>query len=224
VITAADRFESIHRARLAAGLNDWNDRATVAEIQGHLAELLPRAGQEEGEVLEFGCGTGTLTLALADRGYQVTGLDISSTAVRYARCRARDANLAASFYVHDVTQPLPAIAGRFSVVLDGLVLHYLTAHGDRLAALRLAGSSLRPGGSVIVITMCGQPRYIPPGSRFDPAARNLITDDLPECHYADPVGLTDLFREAGLNQDYSRLVIAGENAKDQDLYLAVLRR
>jgi len=221
--TAAERFDAIYATRLAAGHSGWTDQATAAEILGHLAELLPHAGQGHGELLELGCGTGTLSFALAELGYQVTGLDISAAAIRHARHRASQADVRASFFVHDIRQPRAALAGRFALVVDGLVLHYLTAHHDRLAALRLAGRSLRPGGAALVVTMCGEPRHIPPGSRFDTRTRNLVTGNLAECHYADPGALADLFREACLNPDYSRVIAGSHTTKDQDLYLAVLR-
>jgi SAM-dependent methyltransferase len=223
VVTTAERFDAIYANRLAAGHSGWTDRATATEIRGHLAELLRHAGQEPGELLELGCGTGTLSFTLAALGYQVTGIDISATAIRCARRRAQRMNLRASFFVHDVRQPYAAFASRFVLVVDGLVLHYLTTHHDRLAVLRLASSSLRPGGVVLVVTMCGDPRHIPPGSRFDTRTRNLVTGTHAECHYANPGNLDDLFREAGMSQRYHRIIAGSDTSKDQDLYLAVLR-
>ncbi len=35
-------------------------------------------------IIEFGCGTGWLSLALAQRGYDVVGVDISADAIRHA--------------------------------------------------------------------------------------------------------------------------------------------
>jgi len=47
----------------------------------HLRDDIPfyieYAKQQQGEVLELGCGTGRVALTLADNGFQVTGLDLS---------------------------------------------------------------------------------------------------------------------------------------------------
>jgi SAM-dependent methyltransferase len=222
-VTAGERFDEIYRARLASGHSGWTDQSAAAEILRYLAELLRHAGQHGGELLELGCGTGSLSFALAALGYEVTGLDISAVAIGRARQRAALSGIPASFLVHDVTEPNVSLAGRFALVVDGLVLHYLTAHHDRVAALRLARTSLRPGGALLVVTMCGDPRHLPPGSRFDPRTRDLVTSGVAECHFAQPDALTSLFREADMSTDYLRVVTGSDATSDQDLCLAVLR-
>ena len=47
---------------------EWADYIT-----GHLREY----GIEDGLVLELGCGTGTMTGLLADKGYDMIGVDLS---------------------------------------------------------------------------------------------------------------------------------------------------
>jgi cyclopropane fatty-acyl-phospholipid synthase-like methyltransferase len=44
--------------------------------------------------LDLGCGTGTNAIYLAQRGFEVTGVDISRRAISLARRKARSANLA----------------------------------------------------------------------------------------------------------------------------------
>ena len=43
----------------------------------------------QGSILDAGCGTGQISLALAERGYDVLGLDISDTMVGLARAKVR---------------------------------------------------------------------------------------------------------------------------------------
>ena len=47
-----------------------------------------RRGYPEGAVLDLGCGTGNITIPLADRGYLVTGLDASPAMLEVARSKA----------------------------------------------------------------------------------------------------------------------------------------
>lgn len=51
-------------------------------------ELILEALGRKGSVLEVGCGAGTLAIRLAKEGYQVTGLDVSSEALRQAEARS----------------------------------------------------------------------------------------------------------------------------------------
>src|SRR5207302_9504261 len=52
--------------------------------------LFHRLAPPPGRLVEFGCGVGWLTLCYAQRGYGVTGVDISPDAVATA-CAQRDA-------------------------------------------------------------------------------------------------------------------------------------
>lgn len=55
--------------------------------------LVERLGPACRHVLEPGCGTGRLLAALAERGLEVTGLDLSERMVAYARERVPDAHV-----------------------------------------------------------------------------------------------------------------------------------
>ncbi|MDI1465400.1 class I SAM-dependent methyltransferase [Catellatospora sp. KI3] len=220
---SARRFDSRYLARFAAARMDWSDEPTAREVLGILDELLPRTGITRGDLLELGCGTGTITFPLTERGYRVTGLDISAVAVAHARRRARASGAEATFHVHDITTPMPALAGRFALVVDSLALHYVTGAAERLRAVRLARSALAPDGAMVVMTMCGEPRRIPSGSRFDPRTRCLESGGIAECHYARPADLVDLFRSAGLRPCHTTLVEGCATTGDQDMYLAILR-
>lgn len=51
-------------------------------------ELIVTALESPGKVVDIGCGQGSLAIRLAQRGFQVTGVDVSTEAIRLARANA----------------------------------------------------------------------------------------------------------------------------------------
>lgn len=87
----------------------------------------PRGRQPPyGQALDLGCGTGWLSLNLAARGWQVTGVDIVPRALRTARERAQEAGVDVRFVRGDVTALRTAgLDSDFRLLLDSLTFHDL---------------------------------------------------------------------------------------------------
>ncbi len=86
---------------------------------------LEEAGLVEGPVLDVGCGTGELSLFLAQRGHAVLGVDVSPLAIEKARDKARWRRIEASFLVLDALQ-LSRLRGAgvsFRTVVDSAMFH-----------------------------------------------------------------------------------------------------
>ena len=93
----------------------WNGPAGQAWVQAQslldgmfapfarlLAQALPAGAVQQ--VLDIGCGTGAVSLAIAARlgsGGHCTGVDIATAMIERARQRARDAGLEVDFVVAD---------------------------------------------------------------------------------------------------------------------------
>ncbi|WP_216870688.1 methyltransferase domain-containing protein [Modestobacter excelsi] len=117
---------------------------TVENSAGYLAPHL-RAGLD---VLDVGCGPGTITVDLAARVApgRVVGLDVSAAPLDEARAAADRAGVAVEFAVGDV-YALAAADDSVDVVHAHQVLQHLT---DPVAALREMARVCRPGGLVAV--------------------------------------------------------------------------
>lgn len=108
-------------------------------------EMLRMAGDVAGlQVLDAGCGSGPLSLALRERGAEVVGFDASARMLDLARGRL---GAEADLRVHDLAEPLPYTDAAFDLVTASLVLHYLEDWSGPLAELRRV---LRPGGRLLV--------------------------------------------------------------------------
>ncbi|MEU9099049.1 class I SAM-dependent methyltransferase [Streptomyces sp. NPDC048361] len=121
------------------GLRDPLVRAAWDE---HLAGWLP---DRAGEFLDLGCGTGSLSLLAAERGYRVTAVDLSPRMTELAR--AKLAGTGAEVLTGDAAKP-PVEGRTFDVILARHVVWILP---DPEAALRRWWSLLRPGGRLILV-------------------------------------------------------------------------
>jgi SAM-dependent methyltransferase len=100
-------------------------------------------GSGRGDVLEYGCGTGSYAFELADRGCDVVGIDISSSAIEIAEARTEGrANL--RFRLGDA-ENLEFENASFDLVCGTSILHHLDI--DR--AIREIRRVLRPGGRAL---------------------------------------------------------------------------
>jgi cyclopropane fatty-acyl-phospholipid synthase-like methyltransferase len=82
-------------------------------------------GHPPGRAIDLGCGTGTNVLALAQSGWDVTGVDFSPVAIWRARRKIAHAGLNADLHVRDVTQ-LSDIEPSFDLALDIGCYHSLS--------------------------------------------------------------------------------------------------
>jgi ubiquinone/menaquinone biosynthesis C-methylase UbiE len=103
-----------------------------------------RHGLRGKRVLDVACGTGKSFAPLLDRGYEITGCDISAQMLARASARAPGARL-----VEADMRALPPL-GAFDLVtcLDD-ALNYVTEEDDLLAVLRGVRRSLSPTGLAI---------------------------------------------------------------------------
>ena len=110
-------------------------------------QLLARAiGTVPARVADLGCGTGTLSLLLADLGHRVDGLDFSAAMLDRARAKV-SGHVGLSFRVGDASNP-PLPRGVFDVVLSR---HVLWALPEPAKALQQWEGLLVPGGALIII-------------------------------------------------------------------------
>jgi SAM-dependent methyltransferase len=101
-------------------------------------------------LLDVCCGEGRHAIPLAERGYDVTGLDRDVAALSAAQERAADLGVAARFVEGDMRDLAASVAGPFDVcVCLWQSFGYFDA-ATNADVLRQMGDLLRPGGRLIL--------------------------------------------------------------------------
>lgn len=109
-----------------------------------------RNGEAARSVLDLCCGTGQFAAIALDRGYRVTGIDLSPHMLHYARenCVRHVAAGNATFIEADVRSfAVPTQFGLAVATYDAL--NHLNSYDDLAAAFRAAHAAVAPGGMFI---------------------------------------------------------------------------
>lgn len=174
----------------------WEDTYVSGDYKQHWEYAVPsqelvavvaaQAPVERGTALDVGCGAGREAVFLAQCGFDVIGVDISSKAMEIAKQRAWDAGVEADFRVGSFFE-LPVDDQSVDFVNDRGALH-LVAEAERPKFADEIFRVLKPGGKMLLrgaspketeehftpITEESIDRHFPP-SRFTRGAMLPIT-------------------------------------------------
>jgi SAM-dependent methyltransferase len=118
------------------------------------------------DVLEYGCGQGTYSFALAARGARVTGIDISDVAIEQAQARASREQLPITYARMDC-ENLTFPSASFDLVCGVAILHHL----DLDKAFSNLARVMRPGARAVFMEPLGHNPAINLFRRMTPALR-----------------------------------------------------
>lgn len=105
----------------------------------------------DGAVLELGCGTGRVTLALSQAGYTVVGVDESASMLELAWARMAEQGLGDRIRLEHMDVREMAWSEQFALAiwpLNGFL--HLSSRADQALALEKVQRALLPGGFVVV--------------------------------------------------------------------------
>jgi SAM-dependent methyltransferase len=130
----------------------WHDAGLFEIFFGKEYRRMVDAAVASGpRVLELGCGEGNLTLELASKGMQVTGIDLSPDRIGRAQARADKLQIDPTFITGDLnTLELPRDS--FDCIVAHDSLHHILKLGRLCDEVK---KSLRPGGRFLVIDYIG---------------------------------------------------------------------
>ncbi|MHB8874059.1 MAG: ArsR/SmtB family transcription factor [Myxococcaceae bacterium] len=147
---------------------------------GALASLLPPL-----EVVDFGCGTGVLSMAMARWARRVVAIDQSAHALAEAKKRAAHQKVKNVVFLEEDLHRLSLPDGKKDLVVISQSLHHVK---EPQAVLREASRILKPGGRIVVLELM-------------PHQEQWVKERLGHLHLGfDPRRLEEELGEAGFHQ------------------------
>lgn len=140
-----DQMEKIYK-NMAIDDIPWNFK-TPPDI----LENLVRTGKiTPCKTIDLGCGTGNYAIYLAGEGFDVTAVDISSSAIKIAKNNASQKGIDCNFIVADILGDLKQIQSTFNFAYDWELLHHIFP-SDREKYIRNVYRLLNPGGQYLSV-------------------------------------------------------------------------
>jgi 2-polyprenyl-6-hydroxyphenyl methylase / 3-demethylubiquinone-9 3-methyltransferase len=161
--------------------------------------IAQHAALEGSKVLDVGCGGGILAEAMARRGAQVTGIDLSDKALRVAQLHLLESRLEVQYENVSVENYAAAHAGKFDVITCMELLEHVPEPAAMVAA---CARLVRPGGQVFFSTINRNPKsYL-----FAVVGAEYVLKLLPKgthdyLRFIKPSELARYAREAGLRAE-----------------------
>ncbi|MCC6608993.1 MAG: bifunctional 2-polyprenyl-6-hydroxyphenol methylase/3-demethylubiquinol 3-O-methyltransferase UbiG [Burkholderiales bacterium] len=188
-------------AKFGALAHRWWDPASefrpLHEINPlRLAWIDEKAGLAGKRVLDVGCGGGILAEAMARRGAQVKGVDLSDKALAVARLHLLESKLAVD-YEHVSAEDL---AAREPDAYDAVTCMEMLEHvPDPASTVRACAALVKPGGHVFFATINRNPKaYLFAIIGAEYLLRLLPKGTHDYAHFVKPSELSRFCRNAGL--------------------------
>jgi 2-polyprenyl-3-methyl-5-hydroxy-6-metoxy-1,4-benzoquinol methylase len=169
-----------------AGWEGWggNERMSQAVLVARFLDQYDRSKQ--GKLLELGCGEGHHCRAFYQLGFEVTGIDISPTAIAWAKEKAKVADVEGKYYAADLTLESLELPERYDVAIDGNCLHCIIGE-DRTTFLGHVYEALSDNGVFFVSSLCSK----------DEHGYETYMNSAPYRHIASQSGLISELEQAG---------------------------
>lgn len=124
------------------------DNIPYAQWAGYLTGLLEEYGVKDGLVLELGCGTGSMTRLLSEKGYDMIAVDNSEEMLMIAREKSMEDSGNILYLLQDMRAfELYGTVRAVISICDSM--NYITQPEDLCQVFKLANNYLDPGGIFI---------------------------------------------------------------------------
>lgn len=123
--------------------------ATQQQVEGIIAYLALRPGAS---VLDLACGYGRIAIPLAQKGFQVTGLDLSETLLGQARVAAQEMGTTLNWHRGDMRE-IPWRESFDAVINVFSSFGFFSSEAENQQVLEGVNRALKPGGRFLIDVM-----------------------------------------------------------------------
>jgi cyclopropane fatty-acyl-phospholipid synthase-like methyltransferase len=116
-----------------------------------LLELVESGRLQLCDAIDLGCGAGNYSVWLAEKGFEVTGIEVSEEALALARKLAGSRGVSCRFIARDLTADLEGFDLSFDFAFEWEVLHHIFPE-HRARYVSNVHRMLRPGG--LYLSVC----------------------------------------------------------------------
>ena len=182
-------------------------RVWSGRVNSRLAEIVPRLTGIR--ALDLGCGEGADAIWLAEQGWEVVAVDVSTTALARAAedAEARGVLSRIDFQPHDLERTFP----EGSLDLVSAQFFHTPLEMDRTAVLRRAAAAVAPGGTLLIVDHGEAPPWAKFGDHHHhhefPSAHDVLAGLALDTAQWQPVRVGPAEREAvGPDGEHATLV------------------
>jgi SAM-dependent methyltransferase len=131
---------------------------------------------KKARILELCCGTGRLTLPIAKEGYNISGVDITSSMLEQAKIKASEAGLAVEFIEADIRTL--DLSEKFDMIFIPFnSIHHLYKNEDLFQAFNVVKKHLKKDGLFLLDCYNPNIRYITENEKEQKQIAEYITKD-----------------------------------------------
>lgn len=160
--------ELIYDAHIYDGLNTF-----LSDFQFYKKWLPPN---KDARILELCCGTGRLTIPIAQEGYDICGVDYTPSMLEQAKRKAIKAGLKIDFIEADIRTL--DLQEKFDLIFIPFnSIHHLYQNEDLFKALECVKNHLREGGLFLLDCFNPNIRYIVESKKGQTVIVDYTTDD-----------------------------------------------
>ena len=167
-----------------------------------LVELVDSGKVKPCKTIDLGCGTGNYAIYLASRGFDVTGIDISPTAIKIAKEKAKKKETKCSFLVTNVLGDLCEVKKTFDFAFEWELLHHIFPE-QRRTYVENVYVLLNPGG--VYLSVC----FSEKDKEFSGSGNYRVTALGTTLYFSSENELRDLFEPYFNIKELKTIVIRG---------------
>ena len=176
-----------------------------------LAELIEKGRIKPNKAIDLGCGTGNYTLYLAEKGFHMTGVDSSPSAIKTARENAAKRDLKCDFFVMDVLGDFKTLKETYDFVYDWWLLHHIYPN-QRRAYCKNVSKILSPGG--IYLSVC----FSEDDRQFGGRGKYRVTSLGTKLYFSSEKEIKNLFSHFFEIEELKTIETAGKSGPHLSIY------